>query len=74
MEIIYLFVIAVVVGVVTWFEWPKIEKHETKEKRAFIAISAIAVCLAAFLLYFPDAPGPTHFVSKLFEPLTKMIK
>ncbi|MEY2196586.1 hypothetical protein AB7942_28300 [Neobacillus sp. BF23-41] len=69
-------VLAITVGVVliTLYEWPKINQNQKKEKAAFVTLTAMGWLLSILLLYFPDMPGPTQMIEKLFKPLGKLLE
>jgi len=56
------------------FEWPKMDRHQKKEKAAFVTIVAMGWLLVILLLFFPEMPGPTQMIDKLFKPLGKMLE
>ncbi|PGY12943.1 hypothetical protein [Bacillus sp. AFS031507] len=56
------------------FEWPKMSRNQKKEKAAFVTITAMGWLLAILLLFFPDMPGPTQLIDKLFKPLGQIIE
>jgi hypothetical protein len=69
-------VLAITVGVVliTLYEWPKINQNQKKEKATFVSITVMGWLLAILLLFFPDMPGPTQMVEKVFKPLGKLLE
>ncbi|WP_307340472.1 hypothetical protein [Caldalkalibacillus uzonensis] len=66
--------VTVIVMLIALYEWPKINRHEIKEKRAFIVLTVMGWGLAVLLLYFPDLPGPNEWVGKIFGPLKKFVE
>ncbi|WP_026564884.1 hypothetical protein [Bacillus sp. UNC41MFS5] len=66
--------ITVVVVLITLYEWPKINQNQKKEKAAFVTLTAMGWMLSILLLYFPDMPGPTQMIEKLFKPLGKLLE
>jgi len=65
---------ATVVSVlIVLFEWPKINREHQKNKAALLVFTAIGWGLWVLLIYFPDLPGPTHFVQNLLRPLGRML-
>ncbi|AAY60297.1 hypothetical protein I6G76_00065 (plasmid) [Bacillus cereus] len=66
--------ITVCVILMTFYEWPKMDWNQKKEKIAFITLTAMGWLLAILLLFFPDMPGPTQMIEKLFKPLGKMLE
>jgi hypothetical protein len=69
-------VFAITVGVVLLilYEWPKMKQNQKKEKAAFVTLTAMGWLLAILLVFFPDMPGPTQMIEKLFKPLGKLIE
>ncbi|WHY73543.1 hypothetical protein [Fictibacillus enclensis] len=65
--------ITIVVAILAFYEWPKMKKDCQKEKMAFITITTIGWLLAIVLLFFPDLPGPTHLIVKIFKPLGQVL-
>jgi hypothetical protein len=68
--------LAITVGVVliTIYECQKMNQNQKKEKVAFITITAMGWLLAILLVFFPDMPGPTQMIEKLFKPLGTLIE
>ncbi|MDF2962301.1 MAG: hypothetical protein K0S39_4036 [Paenibacillus sp.] len=64
--------IIVIVALMILFEWPKINR--SKEKIAFIILTAIGFVLAIVLLFYPDMPGPTQMLISIFKPFGKLLK
>jgi len=64
-----LLIIAVIVGILAWFEWKKFNQRQKKEKAAFLALLAIGAGLTAWLICFPDTPGPNQWFDTLLKPL-----
>jgi hypothetical protein len=66
--------ITVCVVLIVLYEWPKMDRNQKREKAAFVTLSMMGWLLAILLLFFPDMPGPTQMIEKVFEPLRKMIQ
>ncbi|MGP0690230.1 hypothetical protein ACW5UC_27180 [Priestia aryabhattai] len=66
--------ITICVVLIVWYEWPKINRNQKKEKVVFVALTAMGWLLAILLLFFPDMPGPTQMIEMLFKPLGKMLE
>ncbi|MEH7376000.1 hypothetical protein [Neobacillus drentensis] len=66
--------ITVCMVLIALFEWPKMARNQKKEKAAFVTITAMGWLLSILLLFFPDMPGPTQLIDKLFKPLGKIIE
>ncbi|RYG72482.1 hypothetical protein EU245_10370 [Lentibacillus lipolyticus] len=66
--------IVVVAILMTLYEWPKINKEQKREKKAFVVLTAGSVILAVVLVYFPAMPGPTQLVDAIFKPLGKLLE
>jgi hypothetical protein len=65
--------VTVVSVLIVLFEWPKINRGRTREKAALLGFTVFGWLLWLMLIYFPDLPGPTHFVQYLFRPLGRML-
>lgn len=65
--------VTVVSVLIVLFEWPKINQGRKKEKAALLVFTVIGWGLWLLLIYFPDLPGPTHFVQYLLRPLGRML-
>ncbi len=74
MKLAALIGILIVTLLFTLYTWPKLNKDQRKEKRAFIVLTVMAVFLAVTLLYFPKLPGPTELIDWIFRPLGKVLK
>jgi multisubunit Na+/H+ antiporter MnhB subunit len=66
--------ITILVVLIFLYEWPKMKRNQKKEKAAFVALTAMGWVLAVLLVFFPDMPGPTQVISKLFKPLGQMLE
>lgn len=66
--------ITLCVVLITLYELPKIKKSQKKEKTAFVTLTAMGWMLGILLLFFPDLPGPTQLISKIFHPLGKILE
>ncbi|MGF9887448.1 hypothetical protein ABEX78_02225 [Priestia megaterium] len=66
--------ITVCVFLIVLYEWPKMERNQKKERAAFVVLTAMGWMLAILLLFFPDMPGPTQMIEKLFKPLGQMLE
>ena len=66
--------ITICVVVIALYEWPQMEQNQKKEKAAFVTLTAMGWLLAILLLFFPDMPGPTQMIEKLFAPLGRMLE
>ena len=64
--------IAAAAAVIYWYEWPKIGKKLKKEKASFLVLLSLGVLLSIYLLYFPEASGPTDMVEAIFHMLEKL--
>ncbi|CQR48305.1 hypothetical protein BN1058_02671 [Paraliobacillus sp. PM-2] len=58
---------------ITLYEWPKLKKNQKKEKKAFVVLMLTSVTLSISILYFPDMPGPTELIDKIFKPFGKLL-
>ncbi|GGJ99369.1 hypothetical protein GCM10007063_22130 [Lentibacillus kapialis] len=66
--------IVVIAVLITLYEWPKMNKNQKKERKAFAVLTMGSVVLAVLLVYFPDMPGPTQLVDSLFKPFGKLLE
>lgn len=73
MEILFVLGITILILVMYLYEWPKIEKKQKKEKRSFVVLTIIGWLLAILLVFFPDLPGPIHFLREIYKPLEKWL-
>jgi hypothetical protein len=63
-----------VVGLlIVGFELPKINRKYKKERAALLVFTAFGWVLWLLIIYFPDLPGPTHFMQDLLRPLGRML-
>ncbi|GMK38205.1 hypothetical protein PCCS19_12590 [Paenibacillus sp. CCS19] len=68
MHVLFLTCVAIIIAVVTWFEWPSL--NDTAIKSVYLTI-VIAVFILTFVItIWPDTPGPLQGVRMLFKPLT----
>jgi hypothetical protein len=66
--------ITVWVVLITLYEWPKMNRNQSKEKAAFVILTAMGCLLAILLLFVPNIAGPTQMVTKFFKPLGKVLE
>lgn len=66
--------ITVVAILMTLYEWPKMNKNQKKEKKAFVTLTMAGWLLAVLLVFFPDMPGPTQLIDVVFKPLGKFLE
>mgnify|MGYP000911661574 CR=1 FL=1 len=66
-----LLVVAIAAALIFLRGWPGLGRQRTKERTAFLLLLGLGVLLAAFLRYFPGAPGPTDLVEAMFRPLAE---
>ncbi|WP_274651199.1 hypothetical protein [Paenibacillus humicola] len=55
------------------YEWPRMNRSPKKYKVTFVSLSVMGWLLAVLLIWYPDLPGPTQLVDKLYKPLGKLI-
>ncbi|MGO4886791.1 hypothetical protein ACJ2A9_03455 [Anaerobacillus sp. MEB173] len=63
-----------IAALIVWFEWPKINQKQKKEKQALVTLSIMGWVLAVLLIFFPDMPGPTDLVDYIYRPLGKLLE
>ncbi|WP_164669416.1 hypothetical protein [Virgibacillus doumboii] len=73
MKILSVILVIVVAVFITLYEWPRIDQHLKKEKRAFVMLTIVGILLSALLIYFPEMPGPTELVQWVFKPLSGLL-
>ncbi|SDH87525.1 hypothetical protein [Alteribacillus bidgolensis] len=73
MKILDVLGITVIMVWVYFYEWPRIEKNQKKERRTFVVLTIIGWSLAILLVFFPDIPGPTDFIREIFKPIEKWL-
>ncbi|WP_158735560.1 hypothetical protein [Alteribacillus sp. YIM 98480] len=73
MKILAILGITVIMVGIYLYEWQKIEKYQKKERRTFVVLTIIGWSLAILLLFFPDLPGPVHFLREVYKPLEKWL-
>jgi hypothetical protein len=66
--------IVTVLLLMVWYEWPKFEPGQKKEKAAFIAFTAAACLLAVLIEANPDIPSPNDWVEWMLKPLGKLLE
>jgi hypothetical protein len=65
--------ITVLVSLVTFFQWPKMDRNQRKEKTSYIALAILGWVLSILLVFFPEMDGPTEMLNKLFKPFGQML-
>lgn len=74
MKIISITLTAVVMILITLYEWPRINEDMKKERRTFIVLAAGGFLLAVILIIFPDMPGPSEFSGWLLKPVRGLLE
>ncbi|HET7580792.1 MAG TPA: hypothetical protein VFK33_16055 [Bacillales bacterium] len=74
MNILFCIGLTVIILLMAIYEWPKMEKQQKKERKAFIILSGLGWLLGVYLIYFPHSNGPTQWVGKLYQPLTALLQ
>ncbi|OIJ15280.1 hypothetical protein BKP35_05380 [Anaerobacillus arseniciselenatis] len=69
-----IFGITILTALILWYELPKINQNQKKDKYVLIALSAMSWVLAVLLLFFPNMPGPTELVDQIYKPLGKLLE
>ncbi|ARA99340.1 MULTISPECIES: hypothetical protein [Geobacillus] len=64
----------IIVGLIWWYEWSRLEREYKKEKAAVAILLCLAMLLGVILMVNPDLPGPTQAVDRLFRPFGKMLE
>ncbi|WP_231687954.1 hypothetical protein [Bacillus sp. FJAT-27251] len=60
--------VSVILGLIFFFQWPRLEKSEKKIKTAFFSIMVINWVLAVLLVLFPEMPGPGQMIDFIYQP------
>ncbi|WP_085507647.1 hypothetical protein [Thalassobacillus devorans] len=68
-----LFGVSLVVLLLFFYEWPKMNQNQVKEKRVFIFLIAGVWLVAVMLIFFPDVPGPIDLITFLFRPVENFL-
>ncbi|XEC94701.1 hypothetical protein AB6A23_26010 [Paenibacillus tarimensis] len=64
-----------VIGLIVLYEWPRFSRgKKSREKAAFVILVGIGAVLAALLIFFPDMPGPTQMIDRLYRPLGRLLE
>ncbi|WP_372632711.1 hypothetical protein [Cohnella sp.] len=66
--------ITAIVALMAALEWPKLKPDQKKEKAAFAAITFIGWLIASLLVFYPEMPGPTQLVDRIYQPLGKLLE
>ncbi|MCZ8515133.1 hypothetical protein O9H85_22470 [Paenibacillus filicis] len=64
----------VILFLMALYEWPKMNQEPKKEKAVFVSLAAMGWILAVLLIFFPDMPGPTQLIDKIYKPLGRLIE
>jgi hypothetical protein len=68
----HFFGVILVIILIVFLEWRKMEDHPKKDKIAFFTLLTIAGVLSLFDL--PNLPGPVTFLESIFEPFGKFME
>ena len=66
--------VTLIVALMTLYEWPKMSRNQKKEKAVFASIALSGWLLAVILIFFPEIPGPTHFIEMIFKSQSKWLE
>ncbi|WP_209123221.1 hypothetical protein [Alkalihalobacillus sp. BA299] len=66
--------ITFVIALMFLYEWPKMNLKQKREKYTFVVLSVISWALAILLLFYPEMPGPTDMIDRIYKPLGKMLE
>ncbi|MDF2717222.1 MAG: hypothetical protein K0R28_4147 [Paenibacillus sp.] len=64
--------VTVVLGLIFWYEWPKMKRSPKKDKAVFVTLLSISWILSLFDLR--NMAGPTTLIESLFRPLSAMLE
>ncbi|MBB6283230.1 hypothetical protein [Geobacillus subterraneus] len=64
----------IMVGLIWWYEWSRLEREQRKERAAVAILLGLGMILAVLLIINPELPGPTQLVNALFRPLGKIME
>ncbi|MBP1989996.1 hypothetical protein [Paenibacillus eucommiae] len=74
MKLLAIAAITLLLYMMMLFDWPKIKRHQRREKAAFAAITVFGWGLAVLLIFFPDIHGPSQLIDAIFKPLGKTLE
>ncbi|CRK83273.1 hypothetical protein [Neobacillus massiliamazoniensis] len=74
MKWIMLLGITVCLVLISLFEWQKLTRNQKKEKATLVTLTTMGWFLAILLVFFPEMPGPTQMIDKLFKPFGKLLE
>jgi multisubunit Na+/H+ antiporter MnhB subunit len=66
--------LTVILLMIVWYEWPKMNPNQKKEKAAFATLSVLGWVLAVLLVFQPELPGPTQLVEFIYKPFGKLLE
>ncbi|OQP05940.1 hypothetical protein B1690_10750 [Geobacillus sp. 46C-IIa] len=64
----------IMVGLIWWYEWSRLERERRKERAAVAILLGLGMILAVLLIINPELPGPTQLVNALFRPFGKIME
>ncbi|NOU88382.1 hypothetical protein GC102_21860 [Paenibacillus sp. LMG 31460] len=67
-----IFGITIFVLLPAYFLLFKIKQNQKKENVAFVVLTVLGWILAILLVLYPNLPGPTQVINKIYEPLGKL--
>jgi len=74
MDMLKIIGVALILAAAAWFEWPKIEADQKKEKKVFVIFSLISGGMLAVVILYPELPGPNKWMLELFKPMGEMMQ
>lgn len=64
--------VTVVIGLIFWYEWPKMKSSPRKDKAVFVTL--VSVCWVLSMFDLRNVAGPTTLIESLFRPFSKMLE
>jgi len=66
--------ITAIVFTPAFFMMLKMKQSPNNEKVTFALLTALGWILAILLVLFPELPGPTQVINKIYKPLGKILE
>lgn len=73
MKVGMMILFSLILVVMFFYEWPKLQQKQGKEKKIFLLLLIINWTIATVLLFYPNTPGPTQFIQYIFKPLIPLL-
>jgi len=74
MKVVFIMGILLVSFLIVWFEWTRLHPKQKKEWKTILFLLGLSCTLAILLVFYPEMPGPTQLVERIYHPFLSVLK